>query len=158
MIFKVHCFPAEDAFQTLQLRLCHALPYIVFFRMNGKAFPVIMVFYGILQGIMFPSYVTFKIINRSPGTCRIFSAVQNQILYVICSQRLLHIILPHLPVGSCLRTFHIRPLCRFLPVRFLFNLFQIFSGFFPCCKGMYRSVTVTVIFLTDVIPYSKIIA
>ena len=104
---------------------------------------------------MLPTNVTFKVIDRSPGSCKIFPFGYDQILYIVCGQRLICIIL-YLPVGNYLCTFRISPLCRFLPVGFLFNLFQIFPGFFPCCKSVYRSVTVMVILITDIVPNGKI--
>ena len=56
--------------------------------MNGKAFPVIVVLQGILQGIMLPTNVTFKVIDRSTGSCKVFPVNHDQILYIVCGQRL----------------------------------------------------------------------
>ena len=47
-----------------------------------------MVLQGILQGIMLPTNVTFKVIDRSPGSCKIFPVYQDQILYIVCGQGL----------------------------------------------------------------------
>ncbi len=134
MVFKVHGFSAENPLQTLQLRLRHTLPYIILFRMNGKAFPVIMVFQGILQGIMLSPYVTFKVIYRSPGTRKIFPVCQDQILYIVCGQRLFY-------------TFDIygTPFIQFFPI-LKFNAFSaaVVHCFINSFKCRHISVAVTV--------------
>lgn len=38
----------------------------------------------ISQSVMFPTNITFKIINRGSGSCRILPVNQNQILHILC--------------------------------------------------------------------------
>ena len=89
--------------------------------MNGKAFPVIVVFQSILQGNMLPTDITFKVIYRSPGTRKIFPVCQDQILYIVCGQRLFCILPLYLPAGSRLCTLHIND----MPLIHLFRILKI---------------------------------
>ena len=120
-----------------------------------------MVFQCVLQGVMLPTDVALKVIDGGTGACNIFPAGQDKVLHVVCGQRLFRIFflrsLRHLTIGNRLCTFHIRPFCRLLPVRLLFNLMKILPGFLPCRKSAHRPVAVTVIFLPYAVPYSKIL-
>ncbi|GFH93189.1 hypothetical protein IMSAGC002_04464 [Lachnospiraceae bacterium] len=70
---------------------------------------------------MLSPYVTFKVIYRSPGTRKIFSIGQDQILYIICGQRLFRTIFLYLSIRNRLCTFNLNGmplihLCRILEI------------------------------------------
>ena len=84
MILKIKGFPFQYHLQPFQFRFGHPLPDIIFFRMDGKPFPVIVVFHRIMQDILLPTYLTGKIILCRPAHRGILAVYQYQVLHIFC--------------------------------------------------------------------------
>ena len=84
MVLKIKGFPFQYHLQPLQFRFGRPLPDIIFFRMDGKPFPVIVVFHRIMQDILLPTYLTGKVILRCPAHRGILAVYQHQVLHIFC--------------------------------------------------------------------------